>query len=123
MKIRKAIDDLWIELDVRQLGTDLLAVLCGGTEHVGCVVLALPRPSLADPQYTSCTSSVINRTGHKDEILCRMVAERLCIRFEAAVACTGGIHVDGITEQQLCCLQGLTESMLTEIEAAASVLP
>ena len=116
MKIRRTIDDLWIELDVRWLGPDLLAVLHGGTEHVGCVVLALPRPSLADPQRTSCTSSVLNRTGHKDEILCRMVAERLCIHFKTAVVCAGGIHFDEITERQLCELQTLVESMLTEIE-------
>jgi hypothetical protein len=117
MRIRKAIDDLWIELDVRRLGTDLLAVLHGGAEHVGCVVLALPRPSLANPQLTSCTSSVINRAGHKDEVLCRMVAEQLCIRFETAVVCTGGIHFDEITEQQLCRLRALAESILAEIEA------
>lgn len=117
MKIRRTIDDLWIELEVRRLGPDLLAVLHSGAEHVGCVVLALPRPSLADPQRTSCTSSVLNRTGHKDEILCRMVAERLCICFETAVVCTGGIHFDEITEQQLRQLRALSESMLAEIEA------
>lgn len=116
MRIRKAIDDLWIELEVRRLGTDLLAVLCGGAEHVGCVVLALPRPSLADPQHTSCTSSVINRAGHKDEVLCRMVAERLCIHFKTVVVCAGGIHFDEITERQLCGLQTLVESMVSEIE-------
>lgn len=116
MKTRKKIDDLWIELEVRRLGKDLLAILCGGVEHVGCVVLALPRPSLADPRLTSCTSSVINRTGHKDEVLCRMVAERLCVRFETAVVCTGGIHINGITTQQLHSLQELVESMLTEID-------
>ncbi|MBQ6397572.1 MAG: hypothetical protein IJI06_05425 [Oscillospiraceae bacterium] len=47
--------------------------------HIGCAVLAIPRPSLKSDGSMSCTSSVLNLSGHKDETLCRLLAERACV--------------------------------------------
>lgn len=60
---------------------------------MGCVVLAVPRPSLTG-NGTSATVSVINRTGHMDDIVATEVAKQIASLRNCTVACTCGIHVD-----------------------------
>lgn len=72
----------------------------GGRAHVGCTVLAQPRPSLTG-QGASSTASVLNVPGHKDEALCRLLAETLAARTGLVTACSGGFHVDHIRPDQL----------------------
>ena len=43
----------------------------------------------------------MNLTGHKDEYLCRKVAEQLCTAHGVTVVCTGGVHLDDITKEQI----------------------
>lgn len=91
-----------LHLDIFPVGEDLSVLLYGGDKpHIGCTVLAVPRLSLSGDGSVSCTSSVINLTGHKDEQICRYTAETLCKNYQAAVSCTGGFHVDGITSDQI----------------------
>lgn len=113
-------DGLSVTLEIHPLGQDLLAVLTGGAAHIGCTVLAVPRPSLADPAQMSCTSSVLNCVGHKDEYPCRKVAEALCSRTGATVVCTGGLHVDGAGPDQLRTFQDLVDQALEEALAELS---
>ncbi len=80
-----------------RLGEDWVVCLGGGDQpHVGAVVAAEPRPSLADPGQWSATSSVWNRLGHKDEALARPLAEKLAGSLRAMVVVVGGVHVDGL---------------------------
>lgn len=66
-----------MEVTVMKLGEDFQICLAGGEKpHIGCVVQAVPRESLTGDGSWSATSSVWNRTGHKDEVLCRMLAEK-----------------------------------------------
>lgn len=91
-----------ISIHVESVGNDLLICVKGGDiPHIGCTVLAIPRPSLRQDGSISCTSSVLNVTGHKDEAICRMIAEKAAKKYHAAVVCTGGFHVDGITKEQI----------------------
>ena len=69
--------------------------------HIGCAVLAVPRPSLKGDGSLSCTSSVLNLTGHKDEALCRLLAERACVHYQKTCLCTGGFHVDNMSPAQI----------------------
>lgn len=73
----------------------------GENPHIGCVVLAMPRLSLRNPDAVSATSSVLNVTGHKDEYICRQLAEAVAKRKNTITVCTGGFHVDGITAEQI----------------------
>ncbi len=91
-----------LTLHVRRVGEDVLLCLQGGEKpHIGCVVLAEPRSSLTGDGSVSATSSVINRTGHKDEAICRVLAEKVCKEFNAVTVCTGGFHVDHLTAEQI----------------------
>ena len=91
-----------VTIQICSVGTDYQVILGGGTRpHIGCTVLAVPRPSLTGSGACSSTASVLNLPGHKDEALCRLLAERLSARKNAVVACSGGFHVDGITKEQI----------------------
>lgn len=89
-------------IEEKAIGDDLLICVSGGEKpHIGCCVLAIPRPSLAGDGSISATSSVLNVTGHKDEEICRRIAQRRCAETGRVVVCTGGFHVDHITEEQI----------------------
>ena len=85
-----------------KIGADILITIEGGDRpHIGCVVQAVPRPSLSGSGEGSATASVLNLTGHKDEFLCRKLAEMLCSRLGMTVVCTGGVHIEKITAEQI----------------------
>lgn len=91
-----------LTIEIEHVGDDLLILIRGGDKpHIGSVVMAIPRPSLGGGGNFSCTSSVLNVTGHKDEAICRAVAESYCKKFRAVTVCTGGFHVDGLTAAQI----------------------
>lgn len=88
--------------DISQLGEDYHILLTGGTRpHIGCTVLAVPRPSLTGNGTRSSTSSVLNLPGHKDEQICRYLAEQLAAQHNAIVVCTGGFHMDDMEPEQI----------------------
>lgn len=115
MRLTETEGSFAVELEVRRVGSDLLALLTGGAAHLGCAVLAVPRPSLACPEEISCTSSVLNQVGHKDEYPCRKVAETLCTRYGVPTVCTGGIHYDDAAPQDLEILGRLVERLLARL--------
>ena len=67
-----------IRANAMLLGKDLIVSIWGGTRpHIGAVAMAVPRPSLRDPDVTSSTSSVLTRMGHKEDEIVKRVSERL----------------------------------------------
>lgn len=100
--IKKSLSLGELTLKITEVGEDWHLLLTGGEKpHVGCAVLAVPRPSLTGSGKTSVTSSVLNLTGHKDETICRYLAEEIAKRKNAVTVCTGGVHVDHITKEQM----------------------
>lgn len=81
-------------------GNDCTITINGGTPHVGCVVLAVPRPSLTGTG-TSATVSVINRTGHMDDAIASAVAKQVAAQRNCAVACSCGIHIDNASAEAI----------------------
>lgn len=105
-----------IEVTVMNIGEDLQICLAGGEKpHIGCVVQTVPRQSLTGDGSWSATSSVWNRTGHKDEVLCRMLAEKICSACRVVTVCSGGVHIDGITREQIREVMDTVERMGNEI--------
>lgn len=98
-EIRKVLSFAEITVRIESIGEDYLITVSGGKAHIGSCVLAVPRPSLSDPEEPGCTSSIINVTGHKDELICRKLAESICLRNRRTVVCTGGFHIDNLEEK------------------------
>lgn len=91
-----------LTVSVMRLGRDCHLTVWGGeSPHIGCTVLAVPRESLRGDGRQSCTASVLNVTGHKDEQICRYLAEETAKHCGAVVVCTGGFHMDHITKEQI----------------------
>ena len=84
------------------LGDDILIVIKGGDKpHIGTAVLAVSRPSLTGDGSGSTTSSVLNVTGHKDEDICRILAEKASKKYGVTAVCVGGFHIDDINAGQI----------------------
>ena len=95
--------------------------LYGGThEHVGSVTVSIPRPSLADKERTSVTSSVINLLSHKDEVVSRPAAEMLAIALDRPVVCVAGIHVDGASSEDVAILVRHSEEVVRGLASSAT---
>ena len=112
-----------IEIQATRVGRDIQLLLQGGSSpHIGCMVLATPRPSLKGDGSRSATASAINVTGHKDEALCRYLAEKVAAAANVVVVCTGGFHIDGMTPKQIQEVQAAVKHMAQEALAWATFL-
>jgi hypothetical protein len=106
-----------VSLKAFTIGEDLCVIVSGGdSPHIGAVTLSVPRPSLADSNNISATTSVLNLLGHKDDEAAKCVSHTLSSRLNKNVVVTCGIHVDNITASEIditiCLLKELTEMLL-----------
>lgn len=99
-----------------RMGSDLLFAVTGGeSPHIGSVSVSVARQSLADPERASSTTSTINLTGHKDNI----VGDRMSAHFSTALktnvflAC--GIHYDNIGPKGIDHVLELSEKLTDQI--------
>lgn len=102
--VKECVETAGCELEVSAafIGEDVLICLKGGERpHLGCVVQTEPRVSLTGDGSVSATSSVLNFPGHKDEVICRWMAEQVSKKLGKRVVCTGGFHKDGISEKEI----------------------
>lgn len=95
-------DDYILEAVVTKTREGLTVYLGGGDKpHVGTVVISQPRESLSQDQSMSCTTSVFNLVGHKDDGAARPLAEFLCRELQEVTVVTAGIHLDGASAEQI----------------------
>lgn len=107
-----------LEINAAFAGEDVLVCLQGGDRpHLGCVVQTEPRESLTGDGSVSATSSVLNYPGHKDEVVCRYVAEKISRELNKRVICTGGFHKDGITVEEIREVQRAVEKAAEKVVA------
>lgn len=104
-----------LKVSAGKIGKDILICLEGGdAPHIGCVVQAVPRPSLTG-KGGSATASVLNLTGHKDEFLCRKLAESVCIKTGCVTVCTGGFHLDAMSGEQIQDVMRMVDEMAKQL--------
>jgi hypothetical protein len=94
---------------------DLIVVVTGGRDHIGAVGLAVPRPSLLDPNVLSATSSILTMPGHKEDILVKDVSERLAAATERNIMVVAGVHYDNLAKADLKILQKLWVELTDKI--------
>ena len=106
--------DIWGE--VVPSGNDCTITINGGKAHVGCVALAIPRPSLTG-EGISATVAVLNRTGHMDDAIACAVAKRIASARNCAVACSCGIHVDQASAETITQIRNVVPAIVEDILA------
>lgn len=106
--------DIWGE--VVPSGNDCTITINGGKAHVGCVALAIPRPSLTG-EGMSATVSVLNRTGHMDDAIACAVAKRIASARNCTVACSCGIHVDQASAETITQIRNVVPAIVEDILA------
>jgi len=105
-----------LQLVATAMGRDLCVALSGGERaHIGAVALSQARPSLEGDGGVSSSTSVITLTGHKEDDLAKAVASRLAVGLDAAVCVACGIHVDGISAQELKDVAALAEELVLNL--------
>ena len=101
---------------VQQVGQDILVSIWGGTQpHIGAVGIAVPRPSLKNPDKWSATSSNFTFPGHKEDTLVKRISERLATQLKKNVVVTAGIHWDNLSPQEIKIIENLTEALSDRI--------
>jgi hypothetical protein len=101
---------------VQEVGQDILVSVWGGTRpHIGAVGIAIPRPSLNNPEKWSATSSTFTFLGHKEDTLVKKISERLAARLRKNVVVTAGIHWDNITLKEIKAIENLTGKLSDRI--------
>ncbi len=111
--------EVWGEMSL--LGEDVVIQVGGGdAPHIGCVAVAIPRESRKEKNVTSTTSSVFNIVGHKDEVVIRNIAEKVCRSINRVVLCVGGIHVENADQEEIDLLvsngEELAEALVLEVK-------
>lgn len=116
--IHEKIEDGRYTLEAMLTITDdgIMLLLCGGDKpHIGTVVMSCSRPSIKGREAISCTTSVINRLSHKDDIILVPLAEAICKKADTVVVASGGVHIDGAEESDIKRLMNNMEILTKEI--------
>jgi hypothetical protein len=91
-----------IDAEARRIGDDILVSIWGGTKpHIGSVAAAFPRRSMRNAKRMSATSSVLNFSGHKDDLVSKLFSERIAARLGRNCIATAGIHIDNATGETI----------------------
>ncbi len=114
---RKGRFELFARVDA--LGPDLLVTLWGGVAHIGALGMAVPRPSLRDPETRSATSSVFTFPGHKEDVTVKLVSEALSGRLNRKVVVVAGIHWDRLQPEEIRQLMDVCEALKDRIALEA----
>lgn len=98
-----------IELDMKiyNLSQDICILIWGGSSHVGAVVTAVPGKE--EPLLWA-----IDLPQHKDVIIARPVALKVCRVLKCKVTVVCGIHYDNITKTEIEEIKVLSEEMTGE---------
>ena len=113
-----------VQISAVSVGDDFLVVVRGGDKpHIGAVAVSIPRPSLADSEEVSSSTSVFTLVGHKEDDLAKMLAGKIAATLERNVILTAGIHVDNISEDGIKQVQdnclGALEQLLKSFSSAS----
>ncbi len=83
-----------VKLSALKAGKGFVVLITGGEKpHIGAIAVAIPRPSLSNPQHYSATSSVFTLTGHKDDEIARRASEKIAKESKEVTVVIAGLHI------------------------------
>jgi len=105
---------LKVFLEANPIGEDWVVRIGGGEKpHIGAVAIALPRPSLQNPNQTSSSTSVFTVPGHKEDELTKRAAAQLAAQLNKIVVVTAGLHCDNATPDEIAELEKEADTVVS----------
>ncbi|CUH95028.1 hypothetical protein P22_1097 [Propionispora sp. 2/2-37] len=99
-----------------RMGTGLVVRIFNEAEHIGAVAVGE-----YDHAHERASCSLINRLGHKDDVIALPVAHRIARKTKNPVCVIAGVHLDNITPSEISVLtygyEKLVDEMLGMLEA------
>ena len=87
-----------VQIEAHQYSDGISIILYGGDKpHIGAVALSIPRQSLRDKKKTSCSTSILTITRHKDDEIAKDMAEAISKDTKKTVVVIAGVHIEKAT--------------------------
>ena len=100
LKIGKGKCQIYVEAHSYSDGLSIL--LHGGDKsHIGAVAISIPRQSLKEKRVTSCSTSILTITGHKDDIIAREMSETVCRSIKKTIVVVAGVHINRASSEDI----------------------
>jgi hypothetical protein len=107
-----------IELLAHYLGSDLIVCIYNENAHLGAVAVGE-----YNHEEGRASSSVITRSGHRDDEIAKRQAHLIARHTQKAVCVIAGIHLDNITKKEideiLSQADGLVMALLNELDKSS----
>ncbi len=99
-------------LRAQRMGEDLSVSIGGGDRpHIGAVAVSQPRPDRATTRGSGATTSLITVPHHREDELARRTAARLAAALGVTTCVACGVHVDGITRDEIRDVEELVDEL------------
>jgi hydrogenase maturation factor len=89
-----------IKAKVLFAGEDLIIIINGGKSHVGAVGVSIPTNSIITGNLTAYTS-IITMPSHKEDIVVKLIGEKIAKATGKKVTVIAGIHFDNVSEKEI----------------------
>ncbi|MBE6054641.1 MAG: hypothetical protein E7212_12210 [Clostridium sartagoforme] len=99
-----------------KMGNDWnISIYGGDVPHIGAIALGIPRPSLEDKSKISSSVSVLTITGHKEDAIVQKASKVLSTALNSTVVVSCGIHINGITYDDIQNLNLFMDTLIDEL--------
>ena len=99
-----------IELLAQYLGSDLIVCIYNENAHLGAVAVGE-----YNHEEGRASSSVITRSGHRDDEIAKRQAHLIARHTREAVCVIAGIHLDNITKKEIDEIVSQADGLVTEL--------
>jgi hypothetical protein len=89
-------DTTRVSLWAFHMGEDVIVCIHNENAHIGAVAVAE-----YDHKRQRASTSVITRSGHKDDVVAQKAAYSISKHTKKPVCAIAGIHIDNITEEEI----------------------
>ena len=111
IKVGEAV--LQVVLEVNNIGADLTVQITAGKAHLGAVALATPCQQ--NPEGVTASVSTLTVPGHRDDIVAREAALKLCKVFNRPTCVIAGLHIDNASREEITALVSNAEGAVNKL--------
>ena len=100
INIETNVEEHLISAKVLKVGNDILIIVTGGKSHIGAVGVTIPTDSIVTGKLTAYTST-ITLPSHKEDIIVKLIGERVSKETGKNVVVIAGIHFDNLSQDKI----------------------